>query len=117
MENQSKRGGKRPGAGRPKGSRDRATVEQKATLQELARAHTDVALNTLVSVAQASESDSARVAAATALLDRGYGKARQSLEVGGDPDNPLEVISRIERVIVGVENATDRDAERIPTTH
>jgi hypothetical protein len=118
IQNKSTRGGKRPGAGRPKGSRDAATVEQKATLEELARSHTETALNVLVSVAEGSESDSARVSAATALLDRGYGKPRQSLEVAGDPNNPLEVINRIERVIIGApQDTADRDTESIPTAH
>ncbi len=82
--NQSRRGGKRPGAGRPTGTPNRATVEQKATLEELARAHTEVALRTLVQVATKSESDAARVSAASALLDRGYGKPRQAIEHAGE---------------------------------
>lgn len=83
------RGGKRPGAGRPPGSKDRATVEAKATLEELARNLTPTALKTLEDVAKSSESDSARVSAAQAILDRGYGKPRQSVEHAGDPDNPV----------------------------
>ncbi len=70
-------GGRRPGAGRKKGSRDRATYEQRGTISELARAHTATALDTLVSVARTSESDAARVSAATALLNRGYGMPAQ----------------------------------------
>lgn len=85
------RGGKRPGAGRPKGSRDTATVEQKATLEELARSHTPLAMQTLADVAQKSESDAARVSAAQAILDRGYGKPRQAVEHAGDPENPILV--------------------------
>lgn len=79
----AKRGGKRPGAGRRKGAVARATKEHKATLSELARAHTDVALAALVKVATKGESESARVAAANALLDRAYGKPRQSVEHSG----------------------------------
>jgi len=85
-----KHGGKRPGAGRPQGAKARATIEQKATLEELARAHTDTALGVLVQVAQSSESDSARVAAANAILDRGYGKPRQSTEITGKDGGPIE---------------------------
>lgn len=77
------RGGRRPGAGRPAGARSRATKQAKATLSELARAHTSVALKALVDVATKSESDSAKVAAANALLDRAYGKPRQSVEHSG----------------------------------
>jgi hypothetical protein len=105
MGNQSKpKGGARPGAGRPKGVVNRATAAQKGTLEELARTHTETALNVLVQVAQASESDAARVSAATALLDRGYGRPRQAVDVSGDADKPI--IHRIERVI---QNAPDTD--------
>jgi hypothetical protein len=79
----AKRGGKRPGAGRTKGLLNRATKEHKATLSELARKHTATALKALVSIATKSESDSARVSAANALLDRAYGKPRQSVEHSG----------------------------------
>jgi hypothetical protein len=44
----------------------------------------------------------ARVAAANAILDRGWGKAIQAIESG---DRPLELIHRIERVIVHPENS------------
>jgi len=43
-------------------------------LRDLARQHTRKAIQTLVTVMQSGESDSARVAAANALLDRGFGK-------------------------------------------
>ncbi len=44
----------------------------------------------------------ARVTAANAILDRGWGKATQPLESGDD--GALELIHRIERVIVHPEN-------------
>lgn len=78
-----KRGGRREGAGRPAGRRNTATRTQGASLSELARKHTADALKTLVEVAKKSESDSARVAAANAILDRGYGKPRQAVEHSG----------------------------------
>ena len=50
-------------------------------LQELARIHTSQALMTLVEVMNNSDAPpAARVTAATALLDRGYGKPTQSVE-------------------------------------
>lgn len=114
-----KRGGARPGSGRPKGKPDRATVEQKATLEQLARTYTQAALATLHRVCISSESDSAAVTAATAILDRGYGKPRQGLELTGDPQNPVNLVSRIERVIVeGREpHTSDSDPAPLPTTH
>ena len=41
------------------------------------------------------------------------------MQVAGDPDNPLEVINRIERVIIGGahEDVADRDTTSVPTTH
>lgn len=78
-----KRGGKRPGAGRKKGSLARATREQKATLGELARKYTDQAMKTLAEVAGKGESESARVAASIAILDRGYGKPLQAVAHSG----------------------------------
>ncbi|MDA9550149.1 hypothetical protein N9Q02_00560 [bacterium] len=49
----------------------------------MAREYTNDALGTLVKVMQSSQSDSARIAAATAILDRGYGRPTKttSLEV------------------------------------
>jgi hypothetical protein len=45
----------------------------------------------------------ARVSAANAILDRGWGKARQQIENGDD--GVLEIIHRIERIIVHPENS------------
>ena len=86
------RGGKRAGAGRPKGAVASATIEQKGTLSELARSHTETAVNVLVSVARGSDSDAARVSAASAILDRGYGKAPQSMELSGPEGGPIETV-------------------------
>jgi hypothetical protein len=55
------------------------------TIQSLAREHTDKAIRTLAKIMGDDEATaSARVAAATALLDRGYGKPPQF--VSGDPN-------------------------------
>ena len=74
------RGGARKGAGRPKGSRSAATIEQQATISELARAHGSIAIEALAYIATKGESESARVSAANALLDRGYGKSVQAMD-------------------------------------
>lgn len=67
-------------------------------IKSLARAHTEKALNTLVGVMnQPDAPPAARVAAANALLDRGWGKPTQV--IAGDEDAP-PVIVRIERSIV-----------------
>jgi len=67
-------GGIREGSGRPVGAVNKATSELKFNLSELARQHTNDALDTLVDVMKSGQSDSARIAAATAILDRGYGR-------------------------------------------
>jgi hypothetical protein len=79
------RGGKRTGAGRKPG----AVSKAKRDLAEMAKGHAPAALRTLVAIAAKGESESARVSAATAILDRGYGKPMQSNVHSGDPDNPL----------------------------
>lgn len=86
------RGGPRPGAGRPSGARSRATKQAKATLSELAQKHTATALQVLVDVAKKGESESARVAAANAILDRAYGKPSQSHEHTGRGGGPMQFV-------------------------
>ena len=71
-------GGMRKGSGRPAGAVNKATSELKLNLSELAREYTNDALSALVGVMNTSQSDSARIAAATAILDRGYGKPSMS---------------------------------------
>jgi hypothetical protein len=72
------RGGTRIGAGRPAGTPNRATVDMKARLSSLAREYTYTAFEALVDVAENGTSETARIAAATALLDRGFGKPREA---------------------------------------
>jgi hypothetical protein len=72
--------------GRPKGALNKSTKDIKA----LAQKHTPAALNTLVSIMGASESDAARVSAAKELLDRGYGKAAQP-QTGEGGEGPVRL--------------------------
>jgi len=85
-------GGTREGSGRPAGTGNKATSELKLNLSELARGYTQDALNALVGVMNTSQSDSARIAAATAILDRGYGRPTKttSLEVNA-PIMPTKI--------------------------
>ena len=73
-------GGRREGAGRPAGAPNKATREQGVRLSELAKSYTDIAFSTLVDVAMNGSSDTARIAAANSILDRGYGKPKADLE-------------------------------------
>jgi hypothetical protein len=72
-------------------------------IRSLARSHTRTAINVLVGIMRSKDATAAaRVSAANAILDRGWGKVTQGIEIGDD--GALELIHRIERVIVHPEN-------------
>jgi hypothetical protein len=72
-------------------------------VRSLARSHTRTALNVLVGVMRNTKAPApARIAAANAILDRGWGKASQAIETGDG--GALELIHRIERVIVSPQD-------------
>ena len=71
----SARGGKREGAGRPKGARNKTTAEVKA----LAQSYAPAAIKELARLSTGAESEVARVAASKEILDRAYGKPTQSV--------------------------------------
>lgn len=76
----TQRGGARPGAGRKPG----AVSQAKRDLAAMAKDHAEAALKVLVEVANdKKEGGAARVSAASAILDRGYGKPRQQVELDG----------------------------------
>lgn len=75
------------GKGRPKGVPNKATADIKA----LAQTYSAEAMQTLFRIAMTSESDQARVSAIKELFDRGYGKAKQSI----DADVTAELIGKI----------------------
>jgi hypothetical protein len=73
-------------------------------IRSLARSHTRTALNVLVGIMRSNDATAAaRVSAANAILDRGWGKATQQIETG--EGGALEMIHRIERIIVHPENS------------
>jgi hypothetical protein len=77
-------------------------------IRSLARSHTRTAVNVLVGIMRSKDATAAaRVSAANAILDRGWGKATQTLE--SSEDGALELIHRIERVIVDPENPDRED--------
>lgn len=74
------RGGTRAGAGRKPG----AVSKAKRDLAAMAKEHAEAALKTLTSIAQDTAAPAAaRVSAATAILDRGYGRPAQAVQVTG----------------------------------
>lgn len=85
----------------------RLELQMPKTLTEirsLARSHTRTALNVLVGVMRSKDATAAaRVSAANAILDRGWGKAHQANGTGGD--GVVEIFHTIERTIVHPGNA------------
>jgi len=73
------RGGKRDGAGRPPGQPNRDTAQRRAALADLVDGHVQTAVATLAEIAKNGESESARISASTAILDRAYGRPAQAV--------------------------------------
>lgn len=63
-------------------------------LRSAARALTAEALKTLAEIARTGASEHARIAAATAILDRGHGKPGQGLRLGGEEGAPIQHLVR-----------------------
>lgn len=76
----SKRGGRRPGAGRPLGVPNKLT----RPLRELAALHSEDCIAVLVQLRDHAEAEQVRLAAANSLLDRGHGKPRQEIDFRDD---------------------------------
>jgi len=53
-------------------------------IRSLARSHSSLAIKVLAGIAKDGTNESARVAAANSILDRGYGKADQSHSLDAD---------------------------------
>lgn len=84
-------GGKRPGAGRKPGRVSKA----KRELADMAKDHAESALDVLAEIMQDNQQPAAaRVSAANALLDRGYGKPAQAVQVTGAEGGPVTVVTR-----------------------
>lgn len=63
--------------GRPK------KTEEERTLEAMCKQRTPEALATILSIMGSSEQDRAKLAAAQYILDRGWGKAKESIEHSG----------------------------------
>ena len=99
------RGGKRPGAGRPKGSKSKSTLAREArlrgqpvpkevTLVVLARKSTPEVIHTLLDILGSDKEKAAdRIAAARIILERGWGTARQPPSMW--PDDGTDELSSI----------------------
>lgn len=66
--------------------------KQEGRVKDLAQQQTEIAIQTLVEICQNTENyASARVAAAVALLDRGWGRPAQAIIGGDEDDAPFRV--------------------------
>ena len=82
------------GVGSPRKQLPRKKIAAK--LRSLARGHTELCIKVLAGIAHNSTSDAARVMAANALLDRGWGKAAQP--VTSDEDGGPIIVEIVHRV-------------------
>ena len=80
-------------------------------VRSIARGHTASAIRTLAAIMNMSDAPhAARVSAAQALLDRGWGRPSQAIVGGDENDRPVQ-IQMLERIIVDPQN---RDSASIP---
>ncbi len=63
--------------------------KEVAEVRELARQYTDEAIQTLVTLMQSAKLERTRLAAASELLDRGYGRPPQAIDLGG----PIQIVN------------------------
>jgi hypothetical protein len=86
------RRGSKPGerrGGRKKGTPNRSTAEVRRPIVELCRAYAPAAVHELARLAREASSETARIAACNAILDRAYGKAPQPMaDANGDAVTP-----------------------------
>jgi hypothetical protein len=87
-------------SGNPGGRR-----KEDAKVKDFAKEHTQLAIDTLVNLCKNGKAESTKLAAAIALLDRGWGRPAQAI-IGGDDDDPPIQVAEI--VIRAVDAAADR---------
>ena len=73
-------------------------------LTDLARAQTENAVGVLVEIMTSKETPPARIAAANALLDRGWGKPRGEVEAEPAADIAAIIAERRRQVAEGMED-------------
>lgn len=80
------------------GGRPKKLLPDGRSLVDLAKCHTETAVNALANILMSPTApEAARISAATALLDRGWGRPSQSMELSGKVDGDF-TISKIELV-------------------
>ena len=95
----SRRGGKRPGAGRPPSVKN-ISIEKVDDVRRLARHYTERAIKVLIAIAENDEApESARVSAANSLLDRGHGRPAS---IGEGPVSTANAITDLLKQVDGM---------------
>jgi hypothetical protein len=61
-------------------------------VQELARQYAPAAIVELARLALKAKNETARIAAIRELLDRGYGRSRQAMEISAPAGDPLQLL-------------------------
>jgi len=79
-------------------------------IKELARQYTETAIETLVEIARSGSSESARVAAAVAILDRGWGKP--PVQVQMEPAAPSYRVVRLPAPVKSIDDWFERYAPK-----
>lgn len=82
-----------PGAGRPKGSKDKVSAAAKATMAELAKDYAPYAIRKIVRLAQKGKTQVIQLAACKEILDRAYGKPAQSMDMTVDLKAEIRMMS------------------------
>lgn len=93
------RGGARRGSGRKRGSVQIAKNVDKIALAAYARKHAEAMIDELVELATTAESEAARVSAINAVLDRGFGKPPQDIDIGNPEGEEFAVGSSAQKII------------------
>jgi hypothetical protein len=84
-----------PGKSGNPGGRPRKTDEER-TLEALCREKTPEALATILRIMAGSNMDRAKLAAAQYVLDRGWGRPKESVEHSGPNGGPIEQKSTVD---------------------
>ncbi len=63
--------------------------KEVAEVRDLSRQYTEEAIQTLVTLMQSAKLERTRLAAASELLDRGYGRPPQAVDLGG----PIQIVN------------------------
>lgn len=93
----------KPGESGNPGGRAKVRLIDGRTLADLARGHTKEAVETLVEIMRdASQSGTARVAAADKILNRGWGQAPQTISLTDDRE-PLDLSGMTDEQLEALE--------------